>query len=847
MANLNQEDIDTLVAVSGHQVDRDQAAQVLKISSNNVETAMNKIFDALERPNGITELLKEGDTTWDGTAFGGLSGYGPYQDANANTNTSVPTFHIDATNVDDTNNSCFSAAPTRPPSRTSQRPGSAMSTNMGDVPMQSSFYSEDGGWHNIEPLTGFSGVEIGQESGVVGKAGTAGVLRPATQNYYDSASWALVPAAKSTEFIPDASLNDQERKEQPGFIKPAVGDNHLPAFITMLHSIPLVRNTLLAPAISTNNYWRGEDWWKGTASATSIIVDDDTGTKNGAELELIYEVQRLIAFLDASDRTYASLEAFLSLDAWAQPRFTVPGEISENDLVKFLMRWSSMYRARVPDALPENVLSSEVNVSGKLERSHVLQIDMANIDPGFVEPTLYDYIDEILFTDYAKAHITKPSSILVLSLKSMGSKRSCKIPAILYADRYLEENRAAVDANYVERKKCNEVLATLEAKVQDLKYHTPQKVQYPQKMETLTLLKNSMRAFESDTEAMIESPRDVAVLAHLQSLYEKVEKQLSELEEQMKKAKEALDGIAQLFRAPLKGSRSDQGALEYDTQHKFAHPYWLCGVAKSNTEYYICHPAKESGNPEMDYAWWHIQYTLPKTAADGEYASIVRSRKDIADVLADMSEINESTVLVYASDAAFSAEPIPLSAKLQTFVKKDNASFQQALAVARAEWDEVNDQNVTDWIADDGWGNDDAKQGYQQDTFGSTLSSKTLTPSTDPNDPHPYPSDDGVVDITLSPEHESDQPMEMQEVNGGISAWAGTSNASSETVGVEPPVSMEDVVRSDGRESRVGMRGEDALMGETTDASGVTDTSMDEDEEKVVKHIEVVEKKPNTG
>ncbi|KAL5399550.1 hypothetical protein PMIN06_008051 [Paraphaeosphaeria minitans] len=846
MASLNQEDIDTLVAVSGHQVDRDQAAQVLKISGNNVETAMNKIFDALERRNGITELLKQGDTTWDGTAFGGLSGYGPYQDASTNTN--VPTFHIDATNVDDTNNASFSAAPTRPPSRTSQRPSSAMSTNTGDVPMQSPFYSEDGGWHNIEPLTGLSGVENGQESGVVGKAGTAGVLRPATQSYYDSASWALVPAARSTEFIPDASLNDQERKEQPGFIKPTVGDNHLPAFITMLHSIPLIRNTLLAPAISTSNYWRGEDWWKGTASATSIIVDDDTVTKTGAELEFLYEVQRLAAFLDASERTYASLDAFLQLDAWAQPRFTAPDEALENDLVKFLMRWSSMYRKHAPDAPPENVLCSEVNVNGKIQRSHVLEIEMANIDPDFLDPTLYDYIDEILFTDLAKAHITKPSSVLVLSLKPMGYKRSCKIPAVLYADRYLEENRAAVEANFVERKNCHEVLGTLEAKVENLKYHTPQKVQHARKMETLTLLKNSMRAFEPDTDAIVESPRDVAVLAHLQSLYEKVEKQLSELEEQKKKAKEALDGIAELFRAPLKNPGSDQDALEYGTQHKFAHPYWLCGVAKSSTEYYICHPVKEPGSLEKDYAWWHIQYTLPKTAADGEYASITRNRKDIADVLADMSEINENTVLVYASDAAFAAEPIPLSAKLETFVNKDNVSFQQAVEVARAEWYEVqNDQDVTDWMADNGWGNGDAKQGYQQDTLGSTLSSKTLTPSTDPNKSPPYPGDDCVVDITLSPEHESDQSMEMQEINGGISAWAGTSNASSETIGVGPPVSMEDVVRSDGRQSRVGMRGEDALMGDNTDANEVTDTSMDEEGGREVKHIEFVEKTPNMG
>lgn len=437
-------------------------------------------------------------------------------------------FHIDATNVDDPNEGGYSGAPTRPPSRTSQRPGSAMSTNVGDVPMQSSFHSEDGGWHSIEPLTGFSGVENGQESGLLGKAGTAGVLRPATQNYYDSASWALVPATKSTEFIPDAALSDQERTDQPGFIKPTVGNNHLPALITMLHAVPLIRNTLLAPSISTSDYWRGEDWWRGTASAASIVVNDETGTESGPELELLYEVQRLMAFLDASDRTYASLEAFLQLDAWAQPRFAAPDETLDHDLVKFLMRWSSMRRRHGPDDFPESTLCSEVNVNGKIQRSHVLDIEMANIGSDFLDPTLYDYIDEILFTDYgSSAHITKPSSVLVISLKPMGSRRNCKIPAILYADRYLEENRAAVEANYAERKKCNEHLGELEAKEEDLKYHSPQKVQYPHKMETLTLLKNSMRAFESDTEAMVESPRDVAVLAHLQSLYEKVEKQLS--------------------------------------------------------------------------------------------------------------------------------------------------------------------------------------------------------------------------------------------------------------------------------------------------------------------------------
>ncbi|KAJ4353818.1 uncharacterized protein N0V89_005548 [Didymosphaeria variabile] len=831
MASLNQEDIDTLVAVSGNQVDRDQAAQVLKISSNNVETAMNKIFDALERPNGITELVKQGDTTWDGTAFGGLSGYGPYQEANTNNN--LPTFHIDATNVDDPNSGGFSAAPTRPPSRNSQRPGSAMSTHMGDVPMQSSFYSEDGSWHNIEPLTGFPGVESGQDSGVVGNAGTAGVLRPATQNYYDSASWALVPATKSTEYIPDASLHDQIRKEKPGFIKPTVSDNHLPALITMLHSIPLIRNTLLAPEISAGNYWRGEDWWKGNASASSIIVSDDIGSEAGSELELLYEVQRLMAFLDSSERTYASLESLIQLDAWAQPRFSSPDEPTQNDLVKFLMRWSSMYRNHASTASLKGILCSDVNVNGKEQGSHVLEVEMGSIDTISTEPTLYDYIDELLFTEFGSAHITKPSSVLVLSLEPKGSKRNCKIPAILYADRYLEENRPTVEANFTNKKKYTEILLTLDAKVEDLKYHTPQKVQYPKKMETLTLLKNSMRAFESETEAMTESLRDVAVLDHLQSLYAKVERQLSELEEQKKKAKEALDGVAELFRAPLEEANSETDTTECNTQHKFNHPYRLCGVAKSKTEYYICHPVKEPGHLEKDHAWWHIKYDVPNSSSGSEEpASIIRDWKDITDVLEDVSTISESTVLVYANDAAFLPSLTSLSPKLETFVKKDNLNFQQKVATAEAAWlnQGQNEASQKDWFeGGDGWDNDEiAKQGYQKDTFGSTLSSKTLTPDTDPNPPA-YHDEDDVVNITLSPEHESEQPMEMQEINGGISAWAGASNASSETVGLEP---MSDIVPSDGRQSRAKNRAEDVLM-----------EDAETDEEGKTEHIEVLKKK----
>ena len=420
----------------------------------------------------------------------------------------------------------ISAAPTRPSSRTTQRPGSAMSTQMGDIPMQSSFYSDHGSMQNIEPLTGFSGVESGQESGLVGSTGAA-AFRPATQSYYDNDSWALVPATKSTEYVPDAPLDAQLRRDKPGLIKPSVADYNLPALITILHTIPLVRNALLAPDTISTDYWRGEDWWKGTTSVASVVLRDDLRSEAISELEFLYEVQRLMAFLDASDRTYTSLESLLQLDVWTDDRYSSPEEPGGlTDVLKFLLRWHWTARKHAPATNLDGIIRSVVNVNGGREESSVLSIDL-DTDTGLASPTLYDYIDRTLFGVANRAHIYEISNVLVFNLMTTGPKRNCKIPATLYVDRYLEDNRAAAEAIINSTKDYNRQSAEINAKFDQLKWHMPEIVQYPHRMETLTLLKTSMRAFQSDSDVDGEDTKDAAVLRHLKSLHDSVERKLS--------------------------------------------------------------------------------------------------------------------------------------------------------------------------------------------------------------------------------------------------------------------------------------------------------------------------------
>lgn len=402
--------------------------------------------------------------------------------------------------------------------------------------MQSSSSTEFNPYQWPGQLTYFSGVEEldGQELGVVGNAGTGGIFQPATQNYYDSASWAMVPATKSTEYIPDAFLDAQRRKDGPGLIKPPVADHHIPALITILHSIPMLRNALLAPDITTSNYWRGDEWWKGNASAASIVVNDENTCEAASELEFLHEVQRLTAFLDASERTYASLETLLQSDVWTDSRFATCDEPPWEffDELKFLLRWDAFLRKHAPTAQLDGKLRSTVSARGIKEESTMLEIPLNTLSSDVVDPTLYDYFDELLFDEDGGAHIVKLSNVLVLRLASKGPKRNCTLPKILFADRYLEEHRSEVEAYFNEKKKYNSILAELDEKIDKTKWHVPRKVKYDGKMEITKMLKGSMRAFEPGVREPrpgneAEIAKDAMTFTRLQEIHDTVEKKLS--------------------------------------------------------------------------------------------------------------------------------------------------------------------------------------------------------------------------------------------------------------------------------------------------------------------------------
>lgn len=368
-----------------------------------------------------------------------------------------------------------------------------------------------------------AGIENTQESGLIGNSNP--VFGPATKEYYDTAQWAMVPTA--TEVIPDPIASQRKREEgQPAILKPSPRFNYLPALIAILHSIPLYRNALLASEVTQRSYWMGDEWWKGNPALPARVIDTSE-RKAVYGLDILYETQRLMAFLDKSDRAYATVSSMLELDAWKESRPKMDDD--DDDMLKFLLLWSEALEAQVPGAQLDGLLRSVINLGDDQVPNFILDATIVR-EGSRRELSLYDVLDDHLFsTPAGTAHVANISKVLILRLTSATTNAQglgCRIPATLYVDRYMESNKPVIDGMLHQMKQHEDEIKNLDMLVQELKFHTPNKDKV-KPVETLKLLKTSMKAFEPHDGDEEADPKDAAVLSQLQTLYQSIETKLA--------------------------------------------------------------------------------------------------------------------------------------------------------------------------------------------------------------------------------------------------------------------------------------------------------------------------------
>ena len=286
----------------------------------------------------------------------------------------------------------------------------------------------------------------GQEMGITDASGAH--FGPATEAYYDNDKWAMTAARTHAQEIlqnPDPQYRIRQ-KGAPAFLKPSPAGHYIPALVTILHAIPIAREALLSRDYLLSDYGRSDEWWDGLPIESPQIFNLDQAIDEPEREEVVFEFQRLMAFLDETERAYGSTDVLMNMDGVRQ---APANEIEE----RLLQIWSESVTRAMPDYEMRSVF--ETSACKDLNDRTFFALDLP-VDTVFLESgsTLYDALDDAIWTgfkasDEEEIYLERIPDVLVIKAhraSGRGTGLGVKIPATWYADRYLKESVPATKA-----------------------------------------------------------------------------------------------------------------------------------------------------------------------------------------------------------------------------------------------------------------------------------------------------------------------------------------------------------------------------------------------------------------
>lgn len=308
-------------------------------------------------------------------------------------------------------------------------------------------------------------LSIGQESGVI--EARKPQFGPATRDNYETAKWMMtLPGAHAREILENPEPSYRQREPRgPAFLKPSLEDTRLPALIKILHAIPLAREALLNLDHTIPDYGIDAEWWDGVSIdvRTLQVAYPDAEENQNDSRKVIYEIQRLMAFLDQTERAYGSADGLMQLvKATTQCR-------NDQSLGNILDAWTAATLDADPETPLAEILMSEArriyseHAEPEIHPCWCLELSIPdNSDSGPIQcRTLYDVVDFALWGSLQEgsseyAYLCKLGDVLCVQLTRQTKDKSTglgiKIPAIWYLDRYLETSREqALDMLAAER------------------------------------------------------------------------------------------------------------------------------------------------------------------------------------------------------------------------------------------------------------------------------------------------------------------------------------------------------------------------------------------------------------
>lgn len=287
-----------------------------------------------------------------------------------------------------------------------------------------------------------------QESGVISQAQDSH-FGPATQEFYDETNWGMTVANSGTrEEIISPDPQDRLRKDnEPAFLRPSQEAQYIGGFLTILHSIPLAREALLLREKTASDYGYDSQWWNGQSIKIPRIVSLDNPYADDQDWDdILYEAQRLMAFLDGTRRAFGSTDALAGLRS-------LYGYSGDGGVERFLEAWQEASVRATPANQLSMVFSSCAMKQEMSEMDSPNQRDFYVLNT-YVETgqgqTLYDILDDAIWPDAPGEELDDVwldhvGEILTIKLESYANEAmNVKIPSTFYPDRYMESRRETV-------------------------------------------------------------------------------------------------------------------------------------------------------------------------------------------------------------------------------------------------------------------------------------------------------------------------------------------------------------------------------------------------------------------
>ncbi|KAL8917692.1 MAG: hypothetical protein Q9172_005720 [Xanthocarpia lactea] len=649
----SREAMENFVAITGQL--ESTAAEWLQLYDNNSEKAINAFFDdpdLLDRKVALSIL--------------------------ALTCKTFPVHHQDTLNPNVFSND---TAPSRPPSRVSTgRDGRY--NHPGPYDRQFTL-AEREDFEMQEAMA--RSTTLPQETGVI--AADKPYFGPVTHEHQDTKNWQMTLSKATAREIP-LDPEPQDRRRQPGtpaFLRPTAHGHRLPGLVKILHTIPAAREALLSRGCIRSEYGRESEWWNGVPVEYPQVVYEEEDLEAPYK-EILYEAQRLMAFLDDTERTYGSSDALSAL-----PRLR---EFHEDPIIdEFLGGWHYATVTYDPESQWKDVFSTlGVRSDGETERVihdvQVLEVEVKE-DQFVSGQSLYEIIDSTLWPSRdgteveGQVYLDTVADVLVMRVSrgdSVNEGLDNKIPPIWYADRYRKSAQPQVHKMFAAKTAAEDEIRQLDARKEKIsQYNMFNKTgdggillqgakQYFDK--TVQYLKETEGGVQAESRPTISKAHVYSKIAEeLEKISERVAKKLDQLEDSKEKAQARLRELSKLLTEP-----SD--IPEESPRER----YTLRGVCAEPHTVYVQERIKPETQDDLvqedaeGWQWWKFNYESNRT----DVISCMKVRQ--VEVLKAARDESPSAVLVYASDRAMSVENKELPRELTSFVQYDNSTFAAELA-----------------------------------------------------------------------------------------------------------------------------------------------------------------------